>query len=208
MIDKRKPGIPVSFYFDYNCPFCYVASGRLLALKQRHDLDILWRFVEIHPGNDARGQPLDTLGYDTAQWAQMTRNLEGMIAEDGLPWVPRMFTTNTRKAILLAQTVLLRHPDAFPGLHQALFHAYFAEGRNIGDEGELREIAGAHGVDALLETAWNTPAAMQVLLSHVEEAQRMGLTGVPTIVVSKRAFPGAISVDLLEQALEEAGSSA
>ncbi|MCC5811999.1 MAG: DsbA family protein [Ectothiorhodospiraceae bacterium] len=202
----QKPGIPVSFYFDYNCPFCYVASHRLLSLRQRHDLDILWRFVEIHPGNDPRGQPLESLGYDQAQWRQMMENVEAMVTEDGLPWVPRMFTTNTRKAILLAQTVLLQKAAAFPAFHQALFHAYFAQGRNLGDEGELRAIAAEHGVEHYTETAWNTPAAMQVLLSHVEEAQRIGLSGVPTVVVSRRAFPGAVSVNLLEQALEEAAA--
>lgn len=196
-------GIPVTLYFDYNCPFCYVASHRLERLKECYPLDILWRFVEIHPENPATGRSVHELGYDPAQWQAMTDNLERMVKEDGLAWTPRTFTTNTRQALLLAQMTLLMYPDRFPALHRQLFHAYFAEGRNIGDETVLRELADELGLQEVLPQAWETPQAIQLLLSHVEAAQELGLTGVPTLVVAKRPFSGAVSMDILEQALRE-----
>jgi len=195
------PAIPVTLFFDYNCPFCYVASHRLERLQQRFNLDVLWRFVEIHPDNPAAGKPLAELGYDPARWRSMMDSLQAMVDEEGLPWGGRDFTTNTRQAILLAQMTLLMRPRAFPPLHRALLHAYFAQCRNIGDQAVLRELAREHGLEDVLEQAWTSSKATEVLLGHVEAARELGLSGVPTLVVANRPFSGAVSMEVLEQAL-------
>jgi predicted DsbA family dithiol-disulfide isomerase len=194
---SRTPGIPVSLFFDYNCPYCYVASSRLQRLQERHNLDVLWRFIETRPGIPASGESA------APEQAAPDARLQALIEEDGLPWQPRHFLANTRRAILFAQAAVLQRPHAFPALHQRLFQASFAEGRNIGDMQELRQIARNLDMEDILHTAWETPAAVRVVLSHVEEAQRRGLTDVPTVVVAERAFPGVVSVDLLEQALQK-----
>ncbi len=196
MTDGR-PGIPVTLFFDYNCPWCYVASGRLLRLQHRYHLDVLWRFIETRPSvPDDGSEPSPTqLRPDPA--------LQRLLQEEELPWDPPGIVANTRRAILLAQATRLQRPARFTALHQRLFMAGFAEGRNIGDPAVLRNLALELDLDALLHTAWETPAAMQVLLSHVEEAQRLGLQEVPTIVVAGRAFGGVAAVNLLEQALKQ-----
>lgn len=200
--------IPIEFFFDYICPFCYVGDARLRDVVARYPVAVHYRFIEIHPDNPSEGRPLEALGYDPARWQQMQTALDDMIREDRLPWRERRFTTNSRRAILLAQTVLNERPAAFMALHRALFHAYFADGRNIGDPEVLADIARSHGVEDLLDTAWNTPEPMQRFLEHVEAAQRMRLTGVPTLVVGERAFPGAVSVETLEAALRQHGDDA
>ncbi len=193
MLDKT-PGIPVSLFFDYSCPYCYIASHRLRGLMERHHLDVLWRFIETRPEVPAAGL---TAGDQVDEALLVQARAEGL-ALDMPGLVP-----NTRRAILLAQATLLQRPDAFPLLHQRLFQAVFVEGKNIGDADELRHLAGELGLEAQLLTAWETSAAIQVVLSHVEEAQRHGLQQVPTIVVAERSFPGMVSVDLLEQALHK-----
>ena len=198
--------IPVSLFIDYNCPFCYVALHRLERIAERHPLDLLLRFVEIHPGNDPAGQPLETLGYPPAKLEQIRETTEAMVAADALPWQPRRFTTNTRRALLLAQAVQLYRRERLLPLSRALFHAYFAEGRNIGDPEVLKDLAEACGVSDLLQTAWQTSEPVELFLAHVEAAREHGLTGVPSLVVSGRAFNGAVSADFLEQALMEATS--
>lgn len=197
--------IPVQFYFDYICPFCYIGSERLDRVVRRYPIAVNYRFVEIHPDNPPEGRPLSELGYPPEQWRQMTQTLESMAAKDGLPLAERTFTTNSRRALLLAQTVLDHRPESFHALHRALFRAYFADGLNIGDPAVLREIASQQDIADLLPTAWETAAPMTRFLEHVEAAQRIGLTGVPTLVVGTRAFPGAISVETLEAALEHDG---
>lgn len=197
--------IPVEFYFDYICPFCYVGSERLDRVVRRYPVAVQYRFVEIHPDTPAAGRPLTELGYDPERWRQMTSALEAMLAEDGLPFAERRFTTNSRSALLLAQTVLDRRPEAFHDLHRDLLRSYFVEQRNIGELSVLRDLATRHGVADLAAIAWDRPQALDRLLGHVEAAQRIGLTGVPTLVVGERAFPGAVSVDTLVAALEHDG---
>lgn len=197
--------IPVELYFDYICPFCYVGWHRLDRVVADYPVAVQYRAIEIHPDNPAQGRPVSELGYPPEQWRAMNENLVRMAAEDGLPLATREFTTNSRRALLLAQTVLDERPQAFAALHAALFRAYFVEQRNIGDEAVLRDLAERHGVADLTAAAWETQAPLERLLEHVEAARRIGLTGVPTLVVGERAFPGAVSVDTLERALREQG---
>ncbi len=200
MSEPRKQ-LPIEVYFDYICPFCYVGNARLQRIARRYPVTVQYRFVEIHPDNPPQGRPLSELGYPPEQWRRMMDNLNTMVSQEGLPMAERTFTTNSRKALLLAQATLDERPAAFPALNEALFQAYFTEGRNIGEEAVLRELAQRHGIEDLLTPAWQTAQYRQRLLEHVEAAQRIGLTGVPTIVVADQPFAGAVSMDTLAAAL-------
>lgn len=203
MAEQQDVRVPVALYFDYICPFCYVADARLDRVRERYPVAVQYRFIEIHPDNPSEGRPVEELGYPQAQWQAMNENLQRMVTEEGLPFAERTFTTNSRRALLLAQAVFEERPEAFLALHRALFHAYFAERRNIGDPEVLRDLARQHGVLDLAERAWSEQHYLARLLEHVESAQALKLTGVPTLVVDDRPFTGAVSVETLEQALEQ-----
>ncbi|MFB4204777.1 DsbA family protein [Arhodomonas sp. KWT2] len=194
--------IPVVFYFDYICPFCYVGAHRLQRITQRYPVAVEYRFVEIHPDSPAGGRPVSELGYPPEQWRRMNEALTAMLEADGLLMAERTFTTNSRQALLLARTVLQRRPGRFLALHNALFHAYFVDGRNIGETAVLESIAADHDVgDCLMPV--DDRQALAGLLEDVEAARSTGLTGVPTLIVGDRAFPGAVSMDTLAAAMEE-----
>lgn len=202
---SEREQIPIEVYFDYICPFCYVGNARLLHIARRYSVAIHYHFVEIHPDNPPQGRPLSELGYPPEQWRRMMVNLNAMVSQEGLPMAERTFTTNSRKALLLAQATLEECPAVFPALHSALFHAYFAEGRNIGEETQLRELAQRHGIEDLLEPAWHGARPQQHLLEHAKAAQRIGLTGVPTMVIAGQIFSGAVPSEALEDALRRQG---
>jgi predicted DsbA family dithiol-disulfide isomerase len=70
---------------------------------------------------------------------------------------------------------------------EALFRAYFLEGRDIGDAEMLGEIAAVAGMDreetlARLESGSDREAVQ----AEIEAAQRIGVTGVPTFVLAGR----------------------
>lgn len=200
-MSQANPGtVPLTLFADYNCPFCYVATHRLTELGRRHDLDILWRFLELHPDVPADGRALGEMEMAT----QDDHTLLEMIRHDGLPWQPRSLSVNTRRALLLAQAVQLYRRDAFLSLHLGLFDAVFGEGRNLGDPDVIRAVAQDHGVADMVEVAWGTPEPVELFLSHVEAAQELEITSIPSLVVSGRVFPGAASMDILEQALRHA----
>jgi len=203
MPDSDTVRVPVAFYFDYICPFCYVGDARLERVGRRYPIAVQYRFIEIHPDNPPEGRPVEELGYPAEQWQAMNANLRRMVEAESLPFAERTFTTNSRRALLLAQTVFDERPEAFRPLHRAIFHAYFVEQRNIGDADVLRELAGRHGAEDLVDRAWSENRYLARLLEHVEAAQALKLTGVPTLVVDDRPFTGAVSVETLEQALEQ-----
>ncbi|SEO51044.1 DsbA family oxidoreductase [Aquisalimonas asiatica] len=193
---RKDPAVPVTLFFDYNCPFCYVANHRLERLNARYGLDILWRFLETRP---------EAPGGDPATPDLLKQPaLQALLQEEELPWQPPETLPNTRRALLLAQAVLLYRRPRFPAIHRAVFHAVFGEGRDIGDAEVLSALAQEAGVEDLLTTAWQTPEPVEAVLSHVQAAQALGLANVPALVVAERPFQGAVSTALLEQALRQA----
>lgn len=198
--------IPVEFYFDYSCPFCYVASVRLDRLIRRYPIVVQYRFIETHPDCPATGRTApEAPGGAWADQPGRPEALRAMAAEHRIPLVERRVTTNSRRAILLGQTVLDQRPERFRALHADLFNSHFVLDHNIGDADVLTGLALHHGVDDLLPAAWGEQAPLARLLEHIEVAQRQGLSDVPTLVVGGRAFPGAVAVDTFEQALARDG---
>lgn len=160
------------------------------------------RFLEIHPETPAGGRPVSELGYPPDRWARMMENLEGMGKAEGIVFSERAFTTNSHKALLLAEAAKEEGSRAFEALNEGLFHAYFTEGRNIGDPRVLREVAQAAGIPAgRLEQAWSDAVYEERLSRDREAAAQIGVTGIPTFIVDGRwILEGAVPVEMLLEA--------
>ncbi len=192
--------VPVELFFDYNCPFCYVASERLDRLARHYALAIHYRFVETQPSNPILGSIVATADA-SADGAATDGALRVLIDHDQLPLAEQRRVTNSRYALLLGHTVMNHRPQSFPDFHRALLRRHFADGAVIGDTDVLEALAAEHGVSDLLATAWSSAEGLKGLLADVESAQRRDLTSVPSLVVGERAFNGAVSVVTLETAL-------
>lgn len=196
-------GIQVTVFSDYICPFCYVGSHRLLTLADDFDLDILWANIEIHPDNPPGGRPVAELGYPRDQWQRMMAALARMAEAEGLPIAERTFTTNSRRALLLAEAAKEAGPERFACVHEHLFRAYFGERRNIGDPEVLAALARECGLgEDRVQAAWSEPRFATRLRDYHEAAVRLGVTGTPTYVIgNRRALVGAVETDDLRAAL-------
>ncbi len=200
-----KPELKVSVFSDYICPFCYVGSRRLLRLNDCYDLRINWCGLEIHPDTPAGGMPVTALGYAPAQWDALMANLNRLATAEGLQLCERTFTTNSHRALLLAEAANQMGADAFYRLHEALFDAFFRQGRNVGDAGVLRDIAAACGIPkALVEEAWHEPRYRERLQSNLRHAAELGVTGAPTYVFGRRLLAGAVEEYQLRDAARQA----
>ena len=197
--------IPVTVFSDYICPFCYVGSRRILDLADEFDLDILWANIEIHPDNPPEGRSVEELGYPPEQWRQMMAALSRMAEAEGLPIVERTFTTNSRRALLLAEAAKESGRETFACVHEHLFRAYFGERRNIGDPEVLTALAAECGMDAdQVAKAWSEPRFAARLRDHQAAAARLGVSGTPTYVIAnRRALVGAVETGELRHALAE-----
>lgn len=195
--------ISVTVFSDYICPFCYIGSRRLLRLADEFDLDILWANIEIHPETPYEGMPVEDLGYPSNQWQIMMSALTDMARDEGLQFAERQFTTNSHRALLLAEAA--KDHGAFACVHEALFHGFFAERHNIGDREILRAIATDCGMtDEQIDDAWASKSYRDRLRQHHAAAAQAGVSGTPTFVIGHRVLSGAVEADELRKAIVDA----
>jgi len=178
----EKPVLLATVFTDYICPFCYVGDVRLERLREYFDLKINWCFLEIHPDTPASGMPVQKLGYADDLWRQMMDNLGAMAEAEGIRFRKHDFTTNSHRALLLAEAAKEEGAAVFYRLHRRLFTAWFTEGRNIGDAAVLRQLAAECGVaDGTVERAWREERYEQQLRRYLAGAHELGVHATPTI---------------------------
>ena len=92
---------------------------------------------------------------------------------------------------------------------EALFLAYFTDGRDLSDRATLAEIAAGAGLDrAEVDELLAGDKGLDVVRAGEEQARRLGVSGVPFFVVNGRvALSGAQPPELFLQAFEQAGEA-
>jgi predicted DsbA family dithiol-disulfide isomerase len=123
----------------------------------------------------------------------------------GLPNTTRDFVPNSRKALNLAE--LARDRGRLEQLHPRLMSAYWAEGRDIGDEEVLLDEAALVGLD--VDEARDAIATLRYQ-ERIEQSTasvlEMGAGGVPAWVVDDRLLiPGAQPHELFERVMHKLG---
>jgi predicted DsbA family dithiol-disulfide isomerase len=202
------PPLDVTVYSDYACPFCYVGDRRINKLAEHFELNITYRSVEIHPETPPQGMPLENLGYPPEQWAQMMTHLSTMADEEGLNIAERTFTTNTHEALLLSEAAKVMEgemgEEIFELIHEGLFHAFFTQGKNIGDPQVLEDIAIGAGMNPEeFSQAMMNPAHEDALRENFAAARKDGVTSVPTYVINGQVVRGAQPVSALLAVAQE-----
>lgn len=198
------PEIKVTVFSDYICPFCYVGHHRLSRLYDKYDLKINWCFLEIHPENSAEGEPITSLDYPSDYWNQLMANLKQVAQAEDIPLAEHTFTTNSKDALLLGEAAKTVGRDKFYALHEAIFSAFFVEGKNIGDRSILKDIALANGIDAtLIESAWQDKQYQHRLLQNFNAARQYEIQSVPSFVFGDRVLTGVVSEAVMRDAAEQ-----
>ncbi len=132
--------------------------------------------------------------------------MRGLMTEEGLPYGNRTKTFNSRLAQELGKWADTQ-PDG-EALHDALFRAYFVDGKNIGDIDTLIEIAeaadlpGSEARDVLESRRFKN-----AIDDDWQRSKAYGITGVPTFVAGGRGAVGAQPYEVLERLVVTAGAS-
>lgn len=199
-----RPELKITVFSDYICPFCYVGYHRLMRLKDEYDLKINWCFIEIHPENSAEGEPTTSLDYPSDYWNQLMKNLKKVAAEENIPIAEHEFTTNSKDAILLAESSKQLGKDIFYKLHEKLFTAFFVDSKNIGDREILKSIANECGIDdEQLENAWNNAEAKQRIINNFNLARQYNIQSVPSFVFGERVLTGVVAEKTMRATAKE-----
>ena len=153
----------------------------------------------LHPDTPPEGKSLQALfagrGYDIES---MQAQMRARMTAEGLPYGNRTMTYNSRLAQELAKWA-----ESQPGgeaIHDALFRAYFVDGKNIGDPDTLTSIAQSIGLDPRqAREAIEKRTHKDAVDADWEKSRHYGVTGVPTFVVGNRGVVGAQPYEALEE---------
>lgn len=185
---------------DTICPWCFIGKRRLMrALYERPEIqfDLRWRAYRLDPSIPPEG--VDRREYLAAKFGD-NPNRDAMasalrdaganeniaFAFDRIELTPN--TTNSHRLIRWAGSAGVQ-----TDVVELLFSAYFEQGRDIGDETVLAQIAGEAGMDSeLVLQLLNEDADRELVEREDALAHQMGISGVPTFIFgSKYLVSGA-----------------
>jgi predicted DsbA family dithiol-disulfide isomerase len=175
---------------------------RIERLRKEHGVKVRWVHFPLHPETPPEGRSLEDLfrgrNYDVPK---MQAQMRARMQAEGLPYGNRTMTYNSRLAQELGAWA-----DTQPGgeaIHDALFKAYFVEGRNIGDVEELLKIAKSIGLpqDEAREVL-EKRTFKAAIDADWEKSRQYGVTGVPTFVAGGHGVVGAQPYETLVQLIE------
>ena len=198
---------------DFVCPFCFIGKRRFdEALKAvQGPSDVSWYPYQLNPEIPPEGQPFDMfLTRRFGSPANVEPVLKQLTAEgkmagidfrfDKLRYVPN--TVRVHQVMQLAETLGLDQS----ALAEDLMSAFFEQGRNIGDKGELIDIAQAHGISAdAVNKVIDSDQVRQLVLTREGQVRSTGMVGVPGFLVNRRLLVvGAQPTDVIVNAFDRA----
>jgi predicted DsbA family dithiol-disulfide isomerase len=179
---------------------------RIERLKAEHHVKVEWVHFPLHPETPPEGRSLaDLFAGRNVDRKAMHAQMKARMDAEGLPYGERTMTYNSR----LAQE-LGKWADTQPGgeaLHDALFRAYFVEGRDISRPEVLLEIAADVGlsVDGAREVL-ERRTFKEAVDADWALSRRYGITGVPTFVAGRYGVVGAQPYETLEELVRKAAA--
>ena len=186
--------VTIDFFADISCPWCHVGwAGLKQAAAQRQGqiaAQVAWRGFLLSPDTPPEG--VDRRAYLTskfapAQLAAAHKALDDAAAAAGVELrldaparIPN--TIDAHRVIHWASSQNVAEP-----IIDALFAAYWIEGRDIGDHEELARVAEGVGMDPQEVAAQlATDADRQEILNTHAAAHGIGVTGVPVAIFDRR----------------------
>nr|ART37400.1 E117 [uncultured bacterium] len=174
-------------------------------MQNDYVVEIDWRGFELHPETPPGGRPIADR-VPPARLPQLKRGLREFAASFGVTDLELPdHMPNTRRALAIAEYA--RALGKLEAFRDAAMNAHWREGKNLEDEQDLRAIALHAGLDP--EAALQAMAAeryLQRVDAIREEASRIGVTGIPTLVVSQYGVVGCQPYEVIAEAVERDGA--
>lgn len=168
------------------------------------ELEVTWQPFELHADTPEEGIPVaEYFELPEERVEKMHEDLRQRAAELGLPFKSPVHLSNTRKAHILSE--FARREGRLDALHRELFKANFVEGRNLGDEDVLRDVAARAGLDPVESIrSLEQPEYAQSLEQALARSQQLEITGVPAFIVEgKYMIVGAHPYEALRDTLRQ-----
>jgi 2-hydroxychromene-2-carboxylate isomerase len=174
----------LDFWFDYTCPYAYIASTQVVRLAARMQAELRYQPMLLGGVFQANGTPQNLSEVlvpakarhgelDFARWAALFG--VRLHKPKGHPM---------RSVEALRATLATR---CDPRVIEGFFRAYWEEGRNPSDEATIHDVVGAAGhAPAEILAAIRTPEVKDELRRRTDRAIALGIFGAPAYVVDEQ----------------------
>ncbi len=213
-MDETPTGLRIDIVSDAICPWCYIGKRQLeraLPVLEKEGLhfSVHWNPFQLNPDMPKEGR--DRMAYRAQKFGSVekARELDERVA-------------NAAAAVGLnfRQDLMLRTPNTldahrliwFAGrqgvqdaVMEAVFAAYFTQGRDVGDRDVLADCAAEGGMDraAAADFIAGDIAAKEMLAAD-RAAREAGVNGVPSFFLDGYGlFSGAMPAETIAEALRK-----
>ena len=205
--------ISIDIVSDVVCPWCFIGKRRLekaIAALRGQDVRVRWHPFQLNPTMPKAG--MNRKEYRTAKFGSWERSL-GLDAQ--------VTAAGQGEGIKFAFDKIVRTPNTFDAhrliwladqqgiqdeVVEAVFRAYFTEGRDISRAAVLFDVMAEAGLDRnRAEAVLNSDEGLAAIQAAEEQGRRAGVQGVPyflingTLALSGAREPSAF-LDAFEQA--------
>ena len=195
--------LKIVVFSDYICPFCYIGFYRVEQLKENYDLEVEWRPFEIHPETPKEGMELKNLPFPKEYLEMMKANIKKLADDVGVTFKLTDKLPNSRMALYLSE--FARKKGKFDEFHQLIFDSYWKDGKDIGDQALLLDLADSIGFNRneILEYI-DSEEPFKELKKSLRELRKYGINGVPTFIIGDKIVVGAQSYEVFEKVIRKA----
>jgi predicted DsbA family dithiol-disulfide isomerase len=209
--------IKVDIWSDIACPWCFIGKRRFEEGVRRYadggglGVEVEYHSFELAPDTpvDFEGDEVDFLsghkGIPVAQVREMLARVTQLAADAGLAYdFDAVRHTKTLKAHQLLHFAKKRGAQA--EMVERLFRAYFEQGRHVGHDEDLADLATDVGLDREeVLAALRAGTHDADVEADMSQARAYGISGVPFYVIDARyGISGAQDPAAFEQALRQA----
>lgn len=178
------PSRTLDFWFDYSCPYAYIASTQVESLARRMAATLTFQPMLLGGIFRATGTPQNLM--NVLGPAKAKHNREDMFRWAALYGIDLSIPAeHPQRTVDALRATLAAKCD--PKVIAGFYRAYWTEGRPVSDEGTMRAVlrAAGHDPDAVIAKA-NAQDTKDDLKRRTDEAIALGIFGAPTFIVDKK----------------------
>ena len=181
--------VTIDIYSDVICPWCFIGKRRMEKGLAGQAATVRWHPFELNPDMPREG--VERRAYRVKKFGSWERSLE-LDAQVGRAFAGEGLAFNSEKMARTPNTFdahrviwLAGERGVQDAVVEALFRAYFTDGRDLSDRATLAAVAVEGGLDAkeVGELLAGDRGAAEVR-EWEQKGQRLGISGVPFFVIN------------------------
>lgn len=205
----------IEIWSDVMCPFCYIGKRKfekaLAEFEHKDEVEVVWKSFQLNPqmktepGKNVTQYLAEAKGWSLDYAQQMTDHVTNLAKAVGLTYhMENAVVANSFDAHRFIQ--MAKKENKGDAAEEALFKAYFTDGKNTADHKVLTGLATGIGMDSTaVKTMLSGTDYTKEVNSDIAEAEQLGLRGVPFFVLNRQyGVSGAQEPDVFLQSLKKA----